>query len=81
MKPDSSHTSDALRAIAAVPSVGREIVLPCLLLLGAMFNLTLVVAGLKEFVIDDLGGSVADATLFFPSRRLHIFCLPQFGEC
>ena len=37
--------------------------LACFLLFGAMFNLTLVVAGLKEFIIDELGGTVTDATL------------------
>jgi MFS family permease len=30
-----------------------------------MLNLTLVVAGLKELVVDELGGSVGDAALFF----------------
>ena len=30
-----------------------------------MLNLTLVVAGLKELVVDQLGGSLADAALFF----------------
>ena len=30
-----------------------------------MLNLTLVVAGLKELVIDDLGGTARDASLFF----------------
>ncbi|KAB2949855.1 MAG: MFS transporter, partial [Thermoanaerobaculia bacterium] len=39
--------------------------LPCALLFGAMLNLTLVVPGLKELVLDELGGTVADAALFF----------------
>jgi MFS family permease len=39
--------------------------LPCALLFGAMLNLTLVVAGLKELVVDELGGTVADTALFF----------------
>lgn len=37
----------------------------CALLFGAMLNLTLVVAGLKELVVDRLGGSETDAALFF----------------
>src|SRR5688500_2268125 len=39
--------------------------LACFCLFVAMLNLTLVVAGLKELVVDDLGGTVADAALFF----------------
>lgn len=63
-----------------IPPGGREIMLPCLILLGAMFNLTLVVAGLKEFVIDDLGGSVADATLFFSVETFaYILFAPIWG--
>ncbi len=46
------------------PGFRRAVALPCLLLLGAMFNLTLPVAGLKELVLDELGGTVTDAALF-----------------
>lgn len=61
-------------------AMGRTIVLPCLLLTGAMFNLTLVVAGLKEFIIDDLGGTVAEATLFFSVETLaYIIFAPVWG--
>ena len=61
-------------------AIGRTIVLPCLLLTGAMFNLTLVVAGLKEFIIDDLGGTVAQATLFFSVETLaYIIFAPLWG--
>ncbi len=59
---------------------GGGIVLPCLLLLGAMFNLTLVVAGLKEFIIGELGGTVADATLFFSVETFsYILFAPLWG--
>ncbi len=44
---------------------GRAAALACACLFVAMLNLTLVVAGLKELVVDDLGGTVADAALFF----------------
>ncbi len=58
----------------------RSILLPCLLLFGAMFNLTLVVAGLKEFIIDQLGGSIAQATLFFSVETLaYIIFAPIWG--
>ena len=61
-------------------SVRRGVILPCLLLFGAMFNLTLVVAGLKEFVIDELGGTVRDATLFFSvETTAYILFAPLWG--
>jgi len=45
-----------------------------------MFNLTLVVAGLKEFIIDDLGGTVTDATLFFSVETIaYILFAPIWG--
>jgi MFS transporter, DHA1 family, tetracycline resistance protein len=47
----------------AAPS--RALALACVLLFGSMLNLTLVVAGLKELIVDELGGTVADAALFF----------------
>ena len=60
--------------------LARSILLPCLLLFGAMFNLTLVVAGLKEFIIDQLGGSIAQATLFFSVETLaYIIFAPIWG--
>ena len=54
--------------------------LPCAFLLVAMFNLTLVVAGLKEFIIEDLGGTVAHATLFFSVETLaYLIFAPLWG--
>ena len=45
-----------------------------------MFNLTLVVAGLKEFIIDQLGGSIAQATLFFSVETIaYIIFAPIWG--
>jgi MFS family permease len=57
-----------------------RILLPCLLLAGAMFNLTLVVAGLKELIIGELGGTVTDATLFFSVETFsYILFAPLWG--
>ena len=57
-----------------------RILLPCLLLFGAMFNLTLVVAGLKEFIIGELGGTVTDASLFFSVETFaYILFAPLWG--
>lgn len=62
------------------PGIGRTVVLPALLLFGSMVNLTLIVAGLKEFIIDELGGSIADATLFFSIETLaYIVFAPLWG--
>ncbi|MDX1502863.1 MAG: MFS transporter [Thermoanaerobaculia bacterium] len=59
---------------------GRSILLPCLLLFGAMFNLTLVVAGLKELIIEELGGSLADAGLFFSVETFaYLIFAPVWG--
>jgi MFS family permease len=45
-----------------------------------MFNLTLVVAGLKELVIDALGGSITAATLFFSVETFsYILFAPLWG--
>lgn len=62
------------------PPAARGTLLPSLLLFGAMFNLTLVVAGLKEFILDELGGTVGDATLFFSVETLaYILFAPLWG--
>ncbi len=67
------------------PSLGSaarrdRILLSCLLLAGAMFNLTLVVAGLKELIIGELGGTVTDATLFFSVETFsYILFAPLWG--
>lgn len=54
--------------------------MPCLFLLVAMFNLTLVVAGLKEFILDDLGGTVRHATWFFSIETLaYLIFAPIWG--
>ena len=75
----TSSTSPAPPASAAA-SLRRAVLLPCLLLFGAMFNLTLVVAGLKELMIDELGGTVRDATLFFSiETTAYIIFAPFWG--
>ena len=64
----------------AATAVRGGILLPCLLLFGAMFNLTLVVAGLKEFIIGELGGTVTDASLFFSVETFsYILFAPLWG--
>ncbi|MEM9558483.1 MAG: MFS transporter [Acidobacteriota bacterium] len=46
----------------------------------AMFNLTLIVAGLKELIIDDLGGTTHHASLFFSvEMAAHILFAPLWG--
>jgi MFS family permease len=50
---------------APAPLRAPSLLLPAALLFGSMLNLTLVVAGLKELVVDRLGGSVGQAALFF----------------
>lgn len=50
------------------------------LLFGAMLNLTLIVAGLKELVIDELGGTVTQASLFFSIEMIaYVLVAPLAG--
>jgi DHA1 family tetracycline resistance protein-like MFS transporter len=61
-------------------STSLSVVLPCALLFLSMLNLTLVVAGLKELVIDDLGGTARDASLFFSIEMVaYIVFAPVWG--
>ena len=54
--------------------------LPCLALFVAMLNLTLVVSGLKELVVDELGGTVAASALFFTvEMAAYLVCAPLWG--
>ncbi|MEM1177889.1 MAG: MFS transporter [Acidobacteriota bacterium] len=74
--PDRPPTADA----SARGDTLRAVVLPSLFLMVAMFNLTLIVAGLKELMIDDLGGTTADASLFFSIEMLaYILFAPLWG--
>ena len=84
MRPTSATASQV--PLPEAPLLGAEVgfrrtvLLPCLLLCGAMFNLTLVVAGLKEFMLDELGGTLTDATLFFSVETLaYILFAPIWG--
>lgn len=64
--------------VAPLPK--RITALACSCLFVAMLNLTLVVAGLKELVIDELGGSVADAALFFTvEMAAYLLFAPLWG--
>jgi len=67
-------------AEARAASVTRGVVLPSLFLLVSMLNLTLIVAGLKELVIDELGGTARDASLFFSIEMVaYILFAPVWG--
>lgn len=58
----------------------RGVLLPSLFLLVAMLNLTLIVAGLRELVIDELGGTSRDAGLFFSiEMAAYIVFAPLWG--
>ncbi len=43
----------------------RTVLVPCAFLFVSMLNLTLIVAGLKELMMDELGGSEEHVSLFF----------------
>jgi MFS family permease len=63
-----------------VESASRTVLVPSALLLVSMLNLTLIVAGLKELILDELGGSPRDASLFFSLEMLaYILFAPLWG--
>ncbi len=69
---------------AAAPSESspalRGVILPSLFLLVTMLNLTLIVAGLKELILDELGGTERDASLFFSiEMAAYIVFAPVWG--
>lgn len=79
-EPPAEPAGEPTAETAAETDVFRGVVLPSLFLAVAMFNLTLVVAGLKELVVDDLGGTTADASLFFSIEMLaYILFAPLWG--
>jgi MFS family permease len=72
--------SDQIPAAPEPSDWRRAVLLPSLFLLVAMLNLTLVVAGLKELVVDELGGTERDASLFFTIEMLaYILFAPLWG--
>jgi MFS family permease len=75
-----SETAASVPSPATAPGFRRGVLLPCLLLLGAMFNLTLPVAGLKELILDELGGTVTDAALFLTvEMAAYLLFAPLWG--
>ncbi len=76
----SVETAVPLQARTRDDSVSLSVLLPSVLLLVSMLNLTLIVAGLKELVIDDLGGTARDASLFFSIEMVaYIAFAPVWG--
>lgn len=62
------------------PALLRGVIVPSLFLLVTMLNLTLIVAGLKELILDELGGSEQDASLFFSIEMFaYILFAPVWG--
>jgi MFS transporter, DHA1 family, tetracycline resistance protein len=67
-------------ALSGPQGFRRGVLLPSLFLLVAMLNLTLIVAGLRELVIDELGGTARDAGLFFSiEMAAYIVFAPLWG--
>ncbi len=57
-----------------------DVLVPSLFLLVTMLNLTLIVAGLKELILDELGGSERDASLFFSiEMAAYVVFAPLWG--
>ena len=58
----------------------QAVLLPSALLFFAMLNLTLIVAGLRELIIDELGATAREASLFFSIEMLaYVVFAPVWG--
>ncbi len=82
--PDLTMSSEPSAATVSAPvprSPGlRGVLLPCSFLFVSMLNLTLIVAGLKDLMIDELGGTEEDVSLFFSIEMVaYIVFAPLWG--
>lgn len=58
----------------------RTVLVPCAFLFVSMLNLTLIVAGLKELIMDELGGSEEHVSLFFSIEMVaYVIFAPLWG--
>ena len=58
----------------------NTVLVPCVFLFVSMLNLTLIVAGLKDLIIDELGGREEDVSLFFSiEMAAYILFAPIWG--
>ncbi len=58
----------------------HAVLVPSLFLFFAMLNLTLIVAGLRELILVELGGTAQDASLFFSIEMLaYVVFAPVWG--
>ncbi len=58
----------------------RTVLVPCVFLFVSMLNLTLIVAGLKELIMDQLGGSEEHVSLFFSIEMVaYVIFAPIWG--
>ncbi len=66
--------------MSSVPSLWRAVIVPCVFLFVSMLNLTLIVAGLKELIMDELGGQEEHVSLFFSIEMIaYIIFAPIWG--
>ncbi len=71
----TSHSTDSPRL-----SQWHTVFVPCVFLFVSMLNLTLIVAGLKDLMIDELGGREEDVSLFFSVEMMaYIVFAPIWG--
>ncbi len=79
--PESnSPGAPASRQRRANAALWRTVIVPCAFLFVSMLNLTLIVAGLKELIIDELGGREVHVSLFFSIEMIaYIVFAPLWG--
>ncbi len=80
IQPPQASGSPPPRPEHANGSLWRTVLWPCAFLFVSMLNLTLIVAGLKELVMDELGGQEEHVSLFFSIEMVaYIIFAPLWG--
>ncbi len=78
--PPKAIGSPAVAPEVPPANLWRAVLLPCAFLFVSMLNLTLIVAGLKELIMDELGGSEEHVSLFFSIEMVaYIIFAPLWG--
>ncbi len=81
----SIRSSTATTGSQSCPEGGRAllwrtVLIPCAFLFVSMLNLTLIVAGLKELIMDELGGHEEHVSLFFSIEMVaYVIFAPLWG--
>lgn len=78
--PSQATGSPSVAPETPQANLWRTVIVPCVFLFVSMLNLTLIVAGLKELIMDELGGQEEHVSLFFSIEMVaYIIFAPIWG--